>query len=342
MNNKRIITLTLCWILVTFSGICVLAFADNQSESNTQAEQHFQKANELHIIADYDAAITEYEAVIQLLPNSKIAWNAQYWIGQLYFESGQFDAALSGFQKLLDKYPESTIIPKAKLMIERVQQAKKSESLFLAIKENDIERVKLLISQGADVNVKIKDQQGWPNLNTPLLFAAYEGHFEIVKVLLDSGADVNMEDPLSLAVLQNHKDIVELLVDNGAKISENMIYTAAFNGYRDIAEYFLSKVDVTSSLHMAAFAGDLSKVQEFIEQGTEVDRRGIGPLSLAALDGQRSLGPQDFREYAVFQNKGQGGGTILAWRDDVLSYVLIGNVEMSQLMNMAQSISAGK
>jgi hypothetical protein len=71
---------------------------------------------------------------------------------------------------------------------------------------------------------------------------------------------------------------------------------------------------------------------------------GINSVSLfeQPLDGQRSLGPQDFREYAVFQNKGQGGGTILAWRDDVLSYVLIGNVEMSQLMNMAQSISAGK
>ena len=71
---------------------------------------------------------------------------------------------------------------------------------------------------------------------------------------------------------------------------------------------------------------------------------GIDSISLfeQPLDGQRRLGPQDFREYAVFQNKGKTGGTILAWRDDSLSYVLIGNVEMSQLMNMAQSISAGK
>ncbi|HUV67752.1 MAG TPA: hypothetical protein VMW24_27930, partial [Sedimentisphaerales bacterium] len=60
------------------------------------------------------------------------------------------------------------------------------------------------------------------------------------------------------------------------------------------------------------------------------------------LDGQRGLEPKDFREYAVFRNKEQTGGTILAWRDDALSYVLIGNTEMSQLMNMAQSISAGK
>lgn len=70
---------------------------------------------------------------------------------------------------------------------------------------------------------------------------------------------------------------------------------------------------------------------------------GINTVSLfeQPLDGERGLGPQDFREYAVYCNKQQVGGTILAWRDDALSYVLIGNAEMSQLMDMAQSISAG-
>jgi len=71
---------------------------------------------------------------------------------------------------------------------------------------------------------------------------------------------------------------------------------------------------------------------------------GIHSVSLfeQTLDGRRRLSPKDFREYAVYQNKGQAGGTILAWRDDALSYVLIGNIEMSQLMDMARAISAGK
>ncbi|MHC4756699.1 MAG: hypothetical protein ACYTBP_16340 [Planctomycetota bacterium] len=71
---------------------------------------------------------------------------------------------------------------------------------------------------------------------------------------------------------------------------------------------------------------------------------GINSVSLfeQPLDGQRGLSRQDFREYAVYRNKERAGGTILAWRDDALSYVLIGNAEMSQLMDMAQSISAGK
>ena len=71
---------------------------------------------------------------------------------------------------------------------------------------------------------------------------------------------------------------------------------------------------------------------------------GINTISLfeQPLEGQYGLAPQDFREYAVYRNKGQAGGAILAWRDDALSYVLVGNTEMSQLMNMAQSISAAK
>ena len=59
------------------------------------------------------------------------------------------------------------------------------------------------------------------------------------------------------------------------------------------------------------------------------------------LEAERRLVAQDFREYAVYRYKRQAGGAILAWRDDTLSYVLIGNVEMSQLMDMAQSIGAG-
>ena len=71
---------------------------------------------------------------------------------------------------------------------------------------------------------------------------------------------------------------------------------------------------------------------------------GIDSVSLfeQSMDGQNGLVPKDFREYAVYQNKGQVRGTILAWRDDTLSYVLIGKTEISQLMDMAQSINAAK
>ncbi len=85
MNNKRLISLTVCLILATVPGISSLILADIASETDTKAEQHFEKANELRKLADYDAAIAEYKKVISLSPKSKIAQDAQYWIGQSHF-----------------------------------------------------------------------------------------------------------------------------------------------------------------------------------------------------------------------------------------------------------------
>ena len=187
MNNKKIISLILCWMLVIVSGLCVLSFADIESGSNSETEQHYEKANELYKLADYDAAITEFEAIISQSPNSVIAYNAQYWIGQIYFETGQFDTALSTFQKLIDEYPTSIVVPATNLMIERVQQAQKNQALFEAVQNGDLEQVKLLISQGADFNIK--------------------------------GTNPRMGTLLGIAVSGNHKDIAELLIDNGADAS---------------------------------------------------------------------------------------------------------------------------
>jgi hypothetical protein len=71
---------------------------------------------------------------------------------------------------------------------------------------------------------------------------------------------------------------------------------------------------------------------------------GINSVSLfeQSLDGRRGLSRQDFREYAVYRKAEQAGGIILAWKDATLAYVLIGNTDMSQLMNVAQSISDGR
>jgi hypothetical protein len=68
---------------------------------------------------------------------------------------------------------------------------------------------------------------------------------------------------------------------------------------------------------------------------------GIDTVSLfeQPLRGKRRLGAQDFREYAVYRSGGQGGVIVLAWSNDAISFVLIGRAEMSQLMDMAQSIN---
>ena len=115
--------ITIFIVLVIVLVISVSA----KTETIREAEQHFEKANELLKHMEYEAAIAEYSKVINLSSDSKAAQDAQYWIGQSHLRSGQFDAAKTTFVKLIEQYPASAIVPVTKLMVERVEQAKKIE-----------------------------------------------------------------------------------------------------------------------------------------------------------------------------------------------------------------------
>lgn len=80
--------------------------------------------------------------------------------------------------------------------------------------------VKLLIDKGMDVNYAIdaEDATGY----TALMFAVRWGKIEVVKFLISAGADVNAkgkEDstPLGIANEEGYSDIAKLLRDSGAK-----------------------------------------------------------------------------------------------------------------------------
>jgi len=128
MKKITLASFAICLISVILLGVSSLTLADIASETIRKAEKHFEKANELLKRMDYEAAIAEYSKVIGLSSGSKIAQDAQYWIGQSQFRAGQFDAAQETFAKLIEAYPTSAIVPVTKLMVERVQQAKKSEA----------------------------------------------------------------------------------------------------------------------------------------------------------------------------------------------------------------------
>ena len=56
--------------------------------------------------------------------------------------------------------------------------------LFIAIKKNDLETVKTLIEEGADVNVR----DGFGSI--PLHYAAFHNYLEIVKYLVEKWSNV--------------------------------------------------------------------------------------------------------------------------------------------------------
>ena len=135
MKKITLASLTMCLILVIVLVISAATLADTASETNKKVEQHFEKANELLKSMDYEAAIAEYKKVINLSSNSKIAQNAQYWIGQTHFRAGQFNAAQATFAKLIEAYPASAIVPVTKLMVGRVEQAKENEEIRRAMSD---------------------------------------------------------------------------------------------------------------------------------------------------------------------------------------------------------------
>lgn len=80
----------------------------------------------------------------------------------------------------------------------------------------DINKVKMLIDGGADINAK--DNIG----GSSLMYASYYGRKDVVKLLLDNGADVNVKDKdgwtaLTRASKKQNKNITDLLRKYGAK-----------------------------------------------------------------------------------------------------------------------------
>ncbi len=92
------------------------------------------------------------------------------------------------------------------------------KDLNQAAVEGDLDRVKALVGQGADVNSLNRMQM------TPLVVAAMNSRTAVCKFLADNGADLNANDvrgmtALLYAVERNNKELVEFLVKKGADVN---------------------------------------------------------------------------------------------------------------------------
>ena len=171
-------------------------------------------------------------------------------------------------------------------------------TLHEAVNANDIEKVKALLSNGADVNARNK--MG----DTPLHVAATE-------LLLAKGADVNgkSEDgmtPMHAAAASNSEDVAELLLAKGANVNAKSntgmtpLHLAAMYNARDVAELLLANgADVNAKvnnertpLHLAAFRNAKEVTELLLTKGADVnakDKDGKTPLALAVQSGHSAL-----------------------------------------------------
>ena len=77
-----------------------------------------------------------------------------------------------------------------------------SQSLLQVAADGDIDQVKSLLSQGADVNTE--DEKG----QTALHLAVREGHVTMAELLLSKGAEVNTKDKFGWTALNCRSNLV--------------------------------------------------------------------------------------------------------------------------------------
>ncbi len=177
--------------------------------------------------------------------------------------------------------------------------------LHLAAAENSIEAVEILLKHGANINAAGSAK------NTPLFFAATNGHKKLGLFLLSKGADIdffsacglgkkrrvkemlntnpnltNITDnrinraPIFYGVIGGDEEIVSTLIDYGANVNIRAPYYDTMD--------LLANDDVncigTTPLHLAAEIADMSIVELLIRSGANLESRdydGRTPLQVA-------------------------------------------------------------
>jgi tol-pal system protein YbgF len=75
---------------------------------------------------DYAGAITRFRDFIRTYPQSQLGGNAQYWLGEAYYVTHDYDNAVIAFRAVGDQYPQSPKVPDAlvKLGLTQIDQKK--------------------------------------------------------------------------------------------------------------------------------------------------------------------------------------------------------------------------
>ncbi len=89
----------------------------------------YQSAFALLKDSQYDRAIAAFQKFLASYPDSPLADNAQYWLGEAYYVNRSFPEAQAAFQRVVDKYPQSRKRPDALLKIGYCQYELKQSDL---------------------------------------------------------------------------------------------------------------------------------------------------------------------------------------------------------------------
>ncbi|KAF1453679.1 Ankyrin repeat and protein kinase domain-containing protein 1, partial [Spheniscus demersus] len=159
-------------------------------------------------------------------------------------------------------------------------------SLHLTVIQENVEKVKFLLSCKAHVNSQVVC--GY----TPLTMAVQKRSLEICSVLIKHDADINMPDddgwtPLHFAAQNGDDRVVHLLLDHQAQVNAQErdgwtpLHLASQNNFENVARVLLSlqadsntqEVDGKTALHVAACFGHVSLVKLLASQGADLEKK---------------------------------------------------------------------
>ena len=98
------------------------------------------------------------------------------------------------------------------------------ESIFQAAEKGTATDVKYFIENGADVNAKDKDDEGFRDNWTPLHYAArFNSNVEVLKYLISQGANINVKisggwTPLNHAAFNSNVEVLKYFHSLGCDV----------------------------------------------------------------------------------------------------------------------------
>jgi tol-pal system protein YbgF len=74
-------------------------------------EELYRSAKQAFDQGDLEAARSGFEELIQRYPQSKHADNSQFWIGEIYYRDKWYEKAILEYQKVIENYPNGNKVP---------------------------------------------------------------------------------------------------------------------------------------------------------------------------------------------------------------------------------------
>jgi len=91
--------------------------ASGPDGASAEDKSSYQAAFNLLKDGQYDRAIAAFQKFLAAYPDSSLADNAQYWLGEAFYVNKAYPEALAAFQRVIDKYPQSRKLPDSLLKI---------------------------------------------------------------------------------------------------------------------------------------------------------------------------------------------------------------------------------